>query len=143
MATLAIAGAPGLLRLLQQGRNPAGRAHGAVRQPGALWLGVLTAGLTSFYMFRLLFLTFHGAPRYDEHHVHVHESPENMLVPLVVLAILSVGGGWLAAPHLLGGVNHFEHFLAPVFGTRGEAAAARPRIPARAQLAARPCSARP
>ena len=72
------------------------------RKP-VLWvLGVLTAGLTSFYMFRLLFLTFFGAPRYDEHNVHVHESPKNMLVPLVVLAILSVCGGWMAAPQLCG-----------------------------------------
>ncbi len=65
-------------------------------------------------MFRLLFLTFFGTERYDEHHVHVHESPKNMLLPLVVLAILSVCGGWMAAPQLWGGVNHFEHFLAPV-----------------------------
>ena len=79
-------------------------------------LGVLTAGLTAFYMFRLFFLTFHGAPRYDEHHVHVHESPSNMLVPLVVLAVLAVAGGWWAAPHLVGGPNHFDNFLAPVFG---------------------------
>ena len=92
--------------------------------PFLYWLGVLTAGMTSFYMFRLLFLTFHGAPRYDQHAKHAHESPPNMLVPLVVLAILSVGGGWWAAPHLFGGVDLFEHFLAPVFGgAAGEAAA--------------------
>ena len=56
--------------------------------------------------------------------MHVHESPKNMLVPLVVLAILSVCGGWMAAPQLLGGVNHFEHFLAPVLSTAAEPAAA-------------------
>jgi NADH-quinone oxidoreductase subunit L len=75
-------------------------------------------------MFRLLFLTFFGAPRYDEHKVHVHESPRNMLVPLVVLAILAVGGGWMAAPQLWGGVNYFEHFLAPVLATASGPAAA-------------------
>src|SRR5205807_1789263 len=40
--------------------------------------GLVTALLTAFYMFRLIFLTFHGKQRYDEHHVHVHESPNNM-----------------------------------------------------------------
>ena len=51
-----------------------------------LWaLGILGALLTSFYMFRLLFLTFFGEQRYDEHKVHVHESPKNMTVPLILL----------------------------------------------------------
>ena len=80
-------------------------------------IGLLTALLTSFYMFRLIFLTFHGKPRYDEHHVHVHESPWSMLVPLVILAVLSVIGGWLAAPALLGGPDYFASFLAPVFAS--------------------------
>ena len=82
-----------------------------------LWLIALIAALlTAFYMFRLVFLSFHGTPRFDEQETHVHESPRNMLVPLAVLAALSVGGGWMAAPALLGGTNHFEKFLAPVFG---------------------------
>jgi NADH-quinone oxidoreductase subunit L len=68
-------------------------------------------------MFRLLFLTFFGSQRYDEHKVHVHESPKNMTVPLIILAILSVCGGWMAAPQLMGGVNHFQQFLAPVVAT--------------------------
>ena len=129
-----------LFRILQQGRNPAGSA---LRAPTptrcSTALGVLTAGLTSFYMFRLLFLTFHGAPRYDEHTTHVHESPRNMLVPLVVLAILSVAGGWWAAPHLLGGVNHFEHFLGA-----GLWRAAKPPLCSnrRQRTARRRCSAR-
>ena len=66
------------------------------------------AGLTSFYMFRLIFLTFFGAPRFDEHNVHVHESPKNMTVPLVILAFLSIFGGWFAAPHLVGGTEYFD-----------------------------------
>jgi NADH-quinone oxidoreductase subunit L len=78
--------------------------------------GLLTALLTSFYMFRLIFLTFHGKPRYDEHKVHVHESPKSMLVPLMILALLSLVGGWLAAPGLLGGTDYFARFLDPVFG---------------------------
>ena len=81
-----------------------------------LWVvGILGAMLTSFYMFRLLFLTFLGKPRYDEHKVHVHESPKNMLVPLVILAALAVGGGWFALPTMIGGPDHFQNFLRPVF----------------------------
>jgi NADH-quinone oxidoreductase subunit L len=79
-------------------------------------VGLLTALLTSFYMFRLIFLTFHGKPRYDEKKVHVHESPWSMLGPLVILAVLSVIGGWLALPALFGGEDYFSRFLAPVFG---------------------------
>src|SRR6202022_1419663 len=78
--------------------------------------GLLTALLTSFYMFRLIFLTFHGKPRFDEHKGHVHESPWSMLGPLVVLALLSIVGGWFALPALLGGEDYFSRFLAPVFG---------------------------
>ncbi len=104
-----------------------------------LWaVGLLTAGLTSFYMFRLWFKTFFGAERFDEHnlgqvhagenehdegqaHAHsVHESPWVMLSPLVVLAVLSVIGGWVGIPAALGGGNHFEHFLDPVFALSAE-----------------------
>ncbi|GAC1663966.1 MAG: NADH-quinone oxidoreductase subunit L [Candidatus Acidiferrum sp.] len=85
--------------------------------------GLLTALLTSFYMFRLVFLTFFGKPRYDEHQVHVHESPRSMLGPLAILAVLSIVGGWLAAPAFFGGTDHFAQFLEPVFAQgAGEAA---------------------
>ncbi|HKW34901.1 MAG TPA: NADH-quinone oxidoreductase subunit L [Candidatus Acidoferrum sp.] len=84
--------------------------------------GLLTALLTAFYMFRLIFLTFSGNPRYDEKKVHVHESPWNMLGPLVVLAVLSVIGGWFALPTFFQGPDYFANFLAPVFGGSGEAA---------------------
>ena len=115
MGTLAIAGAPLFsgffskdLILFQSFASPYGSK--------ALWfLGIAAALLTSFYMFRLIFLTFVGAPRYDEHAVHVHESPRNMTVPLVILAVLAVGGGWIALPVLWGGADHFEEYLAPVF----------------------------
>ena len=81
-----------------------------------LWaLSALAALITSFYMFRLIFLTFSGEPRYDEHHVHVHESPWSMLGPLAILAVLSTVGGWFAAPALWGGPDHFKNFLDPVF----------------------------
>jgi NADH-quinone oxidoreductase subunit L len=90
-------------------------------------VGLLAAVLTSFYMFRLVWLTFFGQQRYDEHHVHVHESPLNMTVPLMILAFLSLTGGWFAAPALWGGKDYFSEFLSPVFGTAeasgGEASA--------------------
>jgi NADH-quinone oxidoreductase subunit L len=84
-------------------------------------VGLLTALLTSFYMFRLIFLTFWGEQRYDEHHVHVHESPHSMLVPLCVLAVLSIIGGWLAAPAFWGSPDYFARFLEPVFAAPGAA----------------------
>jgi NADH-quinone oxidoreductase subunit L len=84
-----------------------------------LWIiGLVTAGMTSFYMFRLWFKTFFGEQRVDLHasaHHSVHESPWFMLLPLVVLAILSVVGGWIGIPAAMFGNNHIEHFLDPVF----------------------------
>jgi NADH-quinone oxidoreductase subunit L len=81
--------------------------------------GLFTALLTSFYMFRLIFLTFFGKERYDEHHSHVHESPKSMLVPLAILAVLSIVGGWLAAPAFWGKPDYFAKFLEPVFAAPG------------------------
>jgi len=92
----------------------------------ALWaVGLITAGLTSFYMFRLWYMTFFGAARYDEarasHGVHgshgVHESPWTMLLPLVVLGLLSLAGGWIGWPAALGGNDWIAHFLDPVFAS--------------------------
>ena len=116
IATLAIAGIPPLAGFFSKDAI----LLSAFQIPGGhplYVLGLLTALLTSFYMFRLIFLTFHGKPRYDEHKVHVHESPWSMLGPLVVLAVLSVIGGWVAAPALWGGPDYFANFLAPVFGS--------------------------
>jgi NADH-quinone oxidoreductase subunit L len=123
-----------------------------------LWLvGLLTAGMTSFYMFRLWFKTFFGESRFDEniighpvhtstshasdvdfagvhsrhettlsieaepesshtaHHSGVHESSWIMLFPLVILAILSVIGGFVGVPEAMFGHNAIVHFLDPVF----------------------------
>jgi len=97
--------------------------------------GLFTAGLTSFYMFRLIFLTFFGQQRYDEHHVHVHESPWTMLGPLVVLAVLSIFGGWLALPAFWGGPDYFGNFLAPVFGAKEAVAGATEASASSSELA--------
>src|ERR1700678_891679 len=94
------------------------------REGGAyrfLWyIGYATALMTAFYMFRLMYLTFHGRPRMDhavEH--HIHESPKSMTWPLVALALCAIGAGWLGWPHSLGGSDRFTKFLEPVFA--GEA----------------------
>ncbi|MGC1462761.1 MAG: NADH-quinone oxidoreductase subunit L [Terracidiphilus sp.] len=78
----------------------------------ALWfVGLVTALLTAFYMFRLWYLTFMGEARNPE--IHPHESPWSMLGPLVILALLSIGGGWI-------GIERFAAFLAPSTGLRVE-----------------------
>jgi NADH-quinone oxidoreductase subunit L len=82
----------------------------------ALWLlGALGALMTAFYMFRLVYLTFYGKERFDHHHVHPHEAPKTMTIPLMVLAFLSIVGGFLGVPPALGGGHIIEHWLAPVF----------------------------
>jgi NADH-quinone oxidoreductase subunit L len=82
-----------------------------------LWaVGFLAAGLTAFYMMRLVVLTFFGQNRASEEvRRHIHESPATMTLPLIVLAVLSVVGGWIGWPHFLGGRNRFERWLEPVF----------------------------
>ena len=108
-----------------------------------LWfVGLVTAFLTSFYMFRLWYLTFFGASRAKDHleehgaavharsdthavavadhghgHGEPHESPWIMLGPLVILAILSIIGGWIGVPAALHGHNEIASFLSPIFGS--------------------------
>jgi len=80
-----------------------------------LWaIGLITAGITAFYMFRLLFLAFYGRSRVaTELEEHIHESPKSMTVPLTILAFLSICGGWFALPVLWGEDNTFGTFLEP------------------------------
>jgi NADH-quinone oxidoreductase subunit L len=79
-------------------------------------IGVITAMFTSFYMFRMLYLTFYGKFRgtHEQEH-HLHESPPTMTIPLIILAILSTVGGFVGVPESLGGHHMLEEFLAPVF----------------------------
>jgi NADH-quinone oxidoreductase subunit L len=115
IGTLAIAGIPGFAGFFSKDEILSA-AYMSPYGSKLLWaVGILTALLTSFYMFRLIFITFCGAPRYDEHETHVHESPSSMVTPLVILAVLSIVGGWFAAPALWGGVDYFEKYLSPVF----------------------------
>jgi len=113
--------------------------HGSM----VLWIvGMATALLTAAYMFRLLFLTFHGAERFATaghgdapgHNAHghaaghghrgaPHEAPMSMAVPLIILAIGSTIAGFVGVPHALGGHNTIEEFLEPVFEVHGAATA--------------------
>ncbi len=79
-----------------------------------IWLtGLVTAGMTAFYMFRLIFLAFYGPARFSEDtHHHLHESPPTMTIPLIALAVLSTIGGFIGLPAWLG-TNRFEQFLEP------------------------------
>ena len=115
IATFAITGIPGFAGFFSKDEILEAARSGPNANVWLWLLGLIGAGFTSFYMFRLIFLTFFGEPRYDEHKVHVHESPYNMTVPLILLAILSTVGGWAAAPRLVGGTDYFEKFLHPVF----------------------------
>jgi NADH-quinone oxidoreductase subunit L len=130
-ATFAIAGIPGLSGFFSKDEI----LWRAYQANWIYWLiGVITAFITSFYMFRLWFMTFFGEYRgeaesghghdghsHDAHGSHghghggIHESPKVMLIPLVILAFLSVFGGYVGVPGSLGGSNRFDQFLAPVF----------------------------
>jgi NADH-quinone oxidoreductase subunit L len=134
IATLAIAGIPPFAGFWSKDEI-LWKAFSSGPDGWVFWLiGVITAFITSFYMFRLLFMTFfgdyhgaqidahgHGSHSHgaDDHgHGEPHESPMVMLVPLMILALLSVIGG------LVGIGNRFEHFLEPVFGSGAAAEAA-------------------
>jgi NADH-quinone oxidoreductase subunit L len=129
IATFAIAGIPPLAGFFSKDEI----LWRAYQASWAYWIvGVVTAFLTSFYMFRLWFMTFtgeyrgnaeahgHGDHPHDSHgtghgHGGIHESPAVMIVPLVILAVLSFVGGWVGIPGSLGGHNQFDRLLGPVF----------------------------
>jgi len=122
VASIAISGIPPLAGFFSK---DAILGHAFEYSP-ILWvLGVVTAGMTAFYMFRLVNMTFFGKSRVD-HEVahHIHESPSAMTVPLMILAALSVVGGWVGWPESLGGSDRFAQFLAPVMAHHEEAAEA-------------------
>jgi len=115
IACLAIAGIPGLSGFFSKDEI-LWKAFSAPQGHTLIWLlAALTAGMTAFYMFRLLFTTFHGHSRASEEvKHHIHESPKLMTVPLMILGFLSLVGGYVGIPHVLGGENRFEKFLAPL-----------------------------
>lgn len=78
-------------------------------------LSLIAAAMTSFYMFRMVGMTFNGKPRYDEKHLHPHESPSTMTIPLIILAFLSIFGGLIGLPGLYKMPNLLKGWLDPVF----------------------------
>jgi NADH-quinone oxidoreductase subunit L len=122
VATLAISGAPLFAGFFSKDEILFDAYAGSNANFLLYALGMAGALLTACYMFRLIFLTFHREPRFDEHKVHVHESPKIMLAPLVILAILSVIGGWFVLPTYWGGKDYFKGFLDPVFAGSNELA---------------------
>jgi NADH-quinone oxidoreductase subunit L len=116
IGALAIAGVPGLAGFFSKDEI----LHAAAADgQWVLWaVGLITAGLTAFYMFRSVFLTFHGKFRgtHEQEH-HLHESPPVMTIPLWILAVGAVFAGYVGIPKLLSAgrdINWFHHFLEPV-----------------------------
>jgi NADH-quinone oxidoreductase subunit L len=142
LASLAIAGVPGLAGFFSKDEI----LYETFREGHTiLWVvGILTSLLTATYMFRLVFLTFHGerrheapAPAHPEeeepaahgqvashgaHGDHLHDAPPAMALALIVLALGSVAAGYIGLPHALGGRNSLGEWLAPSFSAVGEAA---------------------
>jgi NADH-quinone oxidoreductase subunit L len=123
IGALAIAGVPGLAGFFSKDEILFRTfEHGHV----LLWaVGVLTSLLTATYMFRAVFLTFHGAsrvashghgdPHVGGHHLHLHDAPPAMATVLIVLAVGAAVAGYVGVPHALGGDNRIERFLEPSF----------------------------
>ncbi|WP_276500964.1 NADH-quinone oxidoreductase subunit L [Terrimonas pollutisoli] len=111
---LAIAGIPGLSGFFSKDEILAGAF---AKSPIIYAIGLGTALLTAFYMFRLYATTFKGSFRgtHDQEH-HLHESPAAITIPLVILAILSIIGGYVGVPEfIMHGAHSLKEFLAPVF----------------------------
>jgi NADH-quinone oxidoreductase subunit L len=134
IGTVAIAGVPGLAGFFSKDEI-LGQTYATGHT--TLWvIGILTAMLTATYMFRLVFMAFHGryrglspAPHKGDSPLHLHDAPPAMALALIVLAIGSVLAGYVGVPAALGGHNKIEHYLAPSFaahqdgqGRRGEQA---------------------
>ncbi|HVW94710.1 MAG TPA: NADH-quinone oxidoreductase subunit L [Mucilaginibacter sp.] len=113
IGTLAISGIPPFAGFFSKDEI---LAHTFMHSTPMYIIGVITAMFTAFYMFRMLYLTFYGKFRgtHEQEH-HLHESPASMTIPLIILAILSIVGGFIGVPEVLGGHHALEHFLAPVF----------------------------
>jgi NADH-quinone oxidoreductase subunit L len=124
IATLAISGIPGFSGFFSKDEILWKSFSSQFGHPLFWVVGLVTAGLTAFYMFRLIYLTFYGKERMtEETRSHIHESPKSMTVPLIVLGVLSIIGGFVGMPHIFGVVNVFERWLEPVMkaGSHGQA----------------------
>lgn len=113
IGTLAISGIPPFAGFFSKDEI---LANAFAHNPFVYGIALVASLLTAFYMFRLFFLTFSGDTR-ASHEVqhHIHESPKSMTIPLIVLGILSIIGGFVGIPEVLGGHHALNNFLAPVF----------------------------
>ena len=121
VGSLAIAGIPGLAGFFSKDEILWQTFSSPLGSKALYVVGLATAAMTAFYMWRMMFLTFYGKPRMDERTLeHVHESPATMTIPLTVLAAGSALVGWLAVPkvwHFMPDLfRTFEHWLEPVTG---------------------------
>ena len=119
IASLSIAGVPGLAGFFSKDEILASAFFSQYPWGKFVWaVGTFVAFLTAFYSFRVVFMTFYGEFRGREvlHGKEPHESPKVMIVPLMLMAIGAVAAGWIGIPEILGGGNHFAHFMAPVLG---------------------------
>ena len=117
VGTIAISGVPLIgAGFFSKDEILAGAYEGPLGRPMLFWLGTFTAGLTAFYMFRGLCMTFYGESRVEpETEHHLHESSSKMTVPLIILAFFSVVAGWVSWPRVWGGHEAFDAYLDPVF----------------------------
>lgn len=117
LGTIAISGIPPLSGFFSKDEI---LAHAFAYNPFFWFMGIVGSLMTAFYMFRLYYLTFHGSFRGTEHQKHhLHESPASMTIPLIILAVLSVFGGFFGLPELIGAKHFLKEFLEPVFSASG------------------------
>jgi len=127
VGSVAIAGIPGFAGFFSKDEI-LWQAYSSPSGSKLLWaVGFVTAGLTAFYMWRLMNLTFYGKSRVKpEVAAHIHESPASMTVPLIALSIGGVFAGWLGIPKVIGEsarLQSFEHWLEPAFASAAAEAA--------------------
>jgi len=121
VGSVAIAGIPGFAGFFSKDEI-LWQAYSSASGSKVLWIvGLVTAGLTAFYMWRLMNMTFYGKSRVaPEVAAHIHESPATMTVPLVALAVGGVAAGWVGVPKLWNlpeSFQSFEHWLEPAFAS--------------------------
>lgn len=118
LASLSISGVPGLAGFFSKDEILLMAFNTPLAAGKFAWaIGTLVAFMTAFYSFRLFFLIFHGEFRGTDHQRdHLHESPLVVTLPLMLLACGAVAAGWFGVPAILGGDNHWAHFLEPVLG---------------------------
>jgi NADH-quinone oxidoreductase subunit L len=127
VGSVAIAGIPGFAGFFSKDEI-LWQAYSSPGGSNVLWIvGLVTAGLTAFYMWRLMNMTFYGKSRVaPEVAAHIHESPPAMTIPLMLLAVGGVFAGWLGVPHawnLSDQFHGFEHWLEPAFASAATEAA--------------------